>query len=207
MQIVLGTGEEVRATCRIYVYPDSSNKRTILCEPRLQTSRVKIQASGRKISLTLCEVSIFATGKIVKTNWQVFYNILRYWLRAVLFLIYHLDPLVWDMFRHMRGYPESGIREIFSLESGIPSIGIRNPGLYRNPESGTHSRFLNGIRNILESGIPEVVILNTRSWNPEYLRLESGILEWCGLLYMGPICYPLSKVNKKIIVLSIFYNQ
>ena len=31
--------------------------------------------------------------------------------------------------------PESGIREIFSLGSRISSIGIRNPGLYWNPES------------------------------------------------------------------------
>ena len=37
----------------------------------------------------------------------------------------------------------------------------------------------------LESGIPEVGIRNTRGWNPEYLRLESGILEWSGLPYMG----------------------
>ena len=51
MQIVLGTGEEVRATCRVYIYPDHPNKRTILCEPRLQTSRVKIKASGRNESV------------------------------------------------------------------------------------------------------------------------------------------------------------
>ena len=35
----------------------------------------------------------------------------------------------------------------------------------------TYRRFLNGIRNILETGIQ-----NTRGWNPEYSRLDSGIL-------------------------------
>ena len=39
----------------------------------------------------------------------------------------------------------------------------------------------------LESGIPEVGIRNTWGWNPEYLRLESGILEWSGLPYIERI--------------------
>ena len=46
----------------------------------------------------------------------------------------------------------------------------------------TYKRFLNGIRNILETGIR-----NTRGWNPEYLRFKSGILEWSGLPYWGEL--------------------
>ena len=55
---------------------------------------------------------------------------------------------------------------------GIQNIKHWNPKSGLVSESGIHSRFLNGIRNILETGIR-----NTRGWNLEYSRLESGILK------------------------------
>ena len=76
------------------------------------------------------------------------------------------------LYRPMKGNPESETSEFFSLESGISSIGIRNPESGPVSKSEIHSRFLNGIRNILETGIR-----NTRGWNPEYSKLESGILK------------------------------
>ena len=54
------------------------------------------------------------------------------------------------------------------LRTVFGAIQVNEKGEFKLP----YKQFLNGIRNILETGIR-----NTRGWNPEYSRLESGILE------------------------------
>ena len=63
MQILFGNGEDIPARCKVYIFPKNPNKWIIICEPHLKARRVKITAVGRDQYLTLCEVSVFATGK------------------------------------------------------------------------------------------------------------------------------------------------
>ena len=55
-----------------------------------------------------------------------------------------------------------------TLTHCIGAIRVNEKGEFKLP----YRRFLNGIRNTLETGIR-----NTRGWNPEYSRLKSGILK------------------------------
>ena len=61
------------------------------------------------------------------------------------------------------------------LRTIIGAIRVNEKGECKLP----YRRFLDGICNILETGIRNTRGWNpnTRGWNPEYLRLESGILE------------------------------
>ena len=54
------------------------------------------------------------------------------------------------------------------LRTVFDAIRVNEKGEFKLP----YRRFLNGIHNILETGIR-----NTRDWNPEYSRLESRILK------------------------------